>query len=49
MVPCGGQRIARIYITPLGEIVLEWMMNIADGSVAEVNQWLTLNIDYYKL
>lgn len=48
MVPCGGQRIARIHVTPQGEIVLEWMMNMADGTLAEVNQWLTLNIDYYK-
>lgn len=49
MVPCGGHRIARIYVTPLGEVVLEWMMNIADGTIASVNQWLVLNIDYYRL
>lgn len=43
----GGNKIARIYVAPTGEIYLEWKRNLSDGSSATDNNWLEVNMDFW--
>lgn len=43
----GGNKIARIYVAPTGEIYLEWNRNLSDGSSATDNNWLEVNMDFW--
>ena len=43
----GGNKIARIYVAPTGEIYLEWKRNLSDGSSATDDNWLELNMDFW--
>lgn len=47
LIPCGGSRIARMYIDNSGNIKLEWIKNLVDGESVAVEQWFTINVDYY--
>lgn len=46
-IACGGSRIARVNIDTAGQLKLEWMINISDGSKVSIEQWFDINIDYY--
>ena len=43
----GGNKIARIYVAPTGEIYLEWKRNLSDGSSATDDNWLEVNMDFW--
>lgn len=46
--PCGGARIARVYVKPDGELTLEWVRNLSDGSTYTSNAvWVDCNFDYW--
>lgn len=43
-----GTKIARGYVNTSGNIILEWIVNISDGSYYETQvSWLYFNVDYF--
>jgi len=47
MRPCGGARIARIYVNPNGQLYLEWVRNLSDGKEYTTAVWVDCNFDYF--
>ena len=45
--PCGGARIARIYVNPNGQLYLEWVRNLSDGKEYTTAVWVDCNFDYF--
>lgn len=46
LVPCGGKNIARVFVNKNGEIKLEWMVKLADGTNHTAENWLQLNLSF---
>lgn len=46
LTPCGGKRIARIYVNTVGELKLEWLLNLSDGSNYTTSTWVQINLEY---
>ena len=47
LVPVGGERLARIYMSVGGNLTLEWAINIKDASRYTTNNWIDLTFDYW--
>lgn len=47
LAPCGGKRIARLCIKSTGELLLEWVVAIADGSSYTESVWVQVNIRFF--
>ena len=45
--PCGGARVARIFVNPSGELHLEWVRNLTDGKEYTTAVWVDCNFDYF--
>lgn len=44
--PCGGKRIARVYVNLAGEVRLEWLLNLTDGSNYTTATWVQVNLEF---
>lgn len=47
IVSCGGKRIARLVVSPAGNIVIDWLINIVDGTNHDGTVWIDITIDYF--
>ena len=47
LVPCGGARIARIYVNTSGTLTLEWVRNMNGGGEYSTAVWVDCNFDYW--
>lgn len=44
--PCGSTRVARLFVSTDGRLVLEWLVNISDGSRYAGSTWVQINMTY---
>ena len=44
---CSGQRIARVVASTAGDLVVDWITNIKDGSNYTTATWLYFRMEYY--
>ena len=47
LVPCGGARIARVYVNWAGSFYLEWVRNLNGGGEYTTAVWVDCNFDYW--
>lgn len=47
LVPCGGSRVARLYVNVSGVFKLEWVRNLSDGAEYTTALWVDCNMDYW--
>lgn len=46
--PCGGNNVARLYVTVGGNLVLEWVHSLVDGSnTTTFDAWVDCNVDFW--
>lgn len=46
--PCSGARIARLFVKPSGELILEWVRKLSDGDRFTTEAiWVDCNFDYW--
>ena len=45
LVPCGGSRVARLYVNVSGVFKLEWVRNLSDGAEYTTALWVDSNKD----
>ena len=47
IAPCGGARIARLYVARNGELYLEWVRNLSDGNAYTTAVWVDCAMDFW--